>query len=286
MKKGFLKMRACPRFSRVPATTDTAFLAAMDRNLYGFYTAIGGTPVKTLHREMDFTWISGCPPKWPNFISNARFSEENAEERVREIITRIAAGELPPVWVFGQVAYPANLGALLEAQGFTPGLCLTGMAMNLDELPVEEPPAGFMIRPIEAQEDFAAWASLVAYGWWNGHEADARGLARIAESMVKAGRVRCYLASFDGKPVGTSALYCADGLAGLYVVFTHAEYRGRGIGRATTLAALSDARRMGYKIAHLQASLLGEPVYRRIGFQACGQYRFYHWNTKENASSR
>jgi predicted acetyltransferase len=43
------------------------------------------------------------------------------------------------------------------------------------------------------------------------------------------------------------------------------------------LAALRDARELGYGISILQASDLGYGVYRRLGFEAYGRLNQYLW---------
>jgi predicted acetyltransferase len=43
------------------------------------------------------------------------------------------------------------------------------------------------------------------------------------------------------------------------------------------LAALRDARELGYGISILQASDLGYGVYRRLGFEAYGRLNQYVW---------
>jgi ribosomal protein S18 acetylase RimI-like enzyme len=54
------------------------------------------------------------------------------------------------------------------------------------------------------------------------------------------------------------------------MVATREEHRGQGIGTALTVAALLAGRERGLKIGSLQAGSLGEPVYRRIGFETVG----------------
>jgi hypothetical protein len=53
------------------------------------------------------------------------------------------------------------------------------------------------------------------------------------------------------------------------------EVRGRGIGRAVTLAALRAGRGLGYRVAILGSSPLGFPVYTRIGFVEVCRVRHY-----------
>ncbi len=83
----------------------------------------------------------------------------------------------------------------------------------------------------------------------------------------------------DGRPVATSQLFVGADVAGIYNVTCLPEARGRGIGAAVTRVPLLEARRQGYYLSILQASDLGYPVYRRLGFQDCGRLNTYQFRS-------
>jgi len=59
------------------------------------------------------------------------------------------------------------------------------------------------------------------------------------------------------------------------------EARRQGIGAAITLAALRDARAMGYRVGVLGASSAGYTVYKRIGFEEYCKIGIYEWRLPE-----
>ena len=68
----------------------------------------------------------------------------------------------------------------------------------------------------------------------------------------------------SGAMVSVATACVAAGVVGIYGVATPPEYRRRGYGAAVTVAALNVAPDLP---AVLQPSEMGEPVYRRIGFE-------------------
>ena len=67
----------------------------------------------------------------------------------------------------------------------------------------------------------------------------------------------------------------AGDVLGVFNVATVPGARGRGVGRAVTLAALRDGAAAGCRMAVLQASEMGHPVYERLGFRDFGAYDIY-----------
>jgi GNAT superfamily N-acetyltransferase len=84
-----------------------------------------------------------------------------------------------------------------------------------------------------------------------------------------------FLARVGGRPTGISMTIVSHGVAGIYWVGATEEARGRGLGRAMTAVAVSAGLAMGANSASLQASSMGESIYRQMGFETIFDYRLY-----------
>jgi predicted acetyltransferase len=99
------------------------------------------------------------------------------------------------------------------------------------------------------------------------------------QPLITEGRreISIYLATLGDEVVGVSKVAYLAGVAGLYWIDTQPEHRGKGIGTATTLAALHDAWKHKYEISILQSSSLGYNLYSRIGFKPYFNYDVYRF---------
>jgi GNAT superfamily N-acetyltransferase len=79
-----------------------------------------------------------------------------------------------------------------------------------------------------------------------------------------------------GALVATSLVVATGAVAGIYWVATQEEHRGRGFGAAITWAAVAGGRALGCRVASLQASKAGQPVYARMGFAHVLDYEWLH----------
>ena len=189
------------------------------------------------------------------------------------------------MWWVAPFDTPDDLGTRLTSAGLTLEGIAPAMVASLDDVPLDEPPPGGVeIVPVTDRATLREFLTIVEADWleWTGGEATpvqrrtldafAREIPRRFPSEPVPLR---WLGRVDGRPVATSRVSLGGGVAGLYAILTLPSHRGRGIGRAMTLAALRAAAGIGYRIGVLQSSDLGYGVYLKLGFRDVFTYDIY-----------
>lgn len=87
-----------------------------------------------------------------------------------------------------------------------------------------------------------------------------------------------FVVEAGGEPVGHVAVNAWRGIAGIYDMGVDERFQRRGIGRALTIAACRRARELGCTHATLNATPMGERVYRAVGFAALGEGQTWWWH--------
>jgi ribosomal protein S18 acetylase RimI-like enzyme len=86
----------------------------------------------------------------------------------------------------------------------------------------------------------------------------------------------------DEVPVAAALVYVSDGTASLQWVGTRSEARGLRLGAAVTVWTTNEAFERGAEFCTLQASTMGEPLYRKLGYETLYRYREYvRWRVPE-----
>lgn len=157
--------------------------------------------------------------------------------------------------------------ALLTARGFKWGDGPYGMSVDLNRLNESgQLPAGAEIKIVGDEKGVRDCAEVIMHGY--GFPPDWKDITiDFLLGLGLAGPYRSYVVYWEGKPVSTAAVFFGQEVAGIYTVATLPEARGKGFGAAVTLAPLLEARKIGYRAGILQASEMGFPVYKRLGFE-------------------
>lgn len=77
------------------------------------------------------------------------------------------------------------------------------------------------------------------------------------------------------KPVSVASMVIENGVSGIYYVGTLEEYRGRGLGALIAERSTNLGFDLGARMCVLQASELGERVYKKLNYKGIGYYRIY-----------
>ncbi len=214
--------------------------------------------------------ISAARSSLFNSIMHTRLNEEDVEATIQYLMQDARQRKAPILWWVSPSTQPADIGTRLLAHGFKLDDDGPGMAVNLLQLNEQRPQlAGLSIRIASGDEQLWQWCRAMADGFEIPPQLDFIIPAWhdfLAKTELET--VVPFLAWLDGKPVATSLLFLAAGAAGIYAVSTLPEARRKGIGGWVTLRALQHGRERGYTVGTLQASAMGEPVYRKLGFEA------------------
>jgi ribosomal protein S18 acetylase RimI-like enzyme len=222
-----------------------------------------------------------------NEVAAARFGSGDAADAAIAATIALFAGR-PFLWWVGEDDTPADLGSRLSARGVIFLDDIPGMAMDLADLadPADAPPPGLTIRPVLDAADMAGFHEVLIQGFPedfadDGVEAEiGAASARVAAETgyrEPNGLPTRWLGTVDGRPVTTTRLHTAAGVAGIYAVITADDARRRGYGEAVTRHVLRVARDAGLRIATLQASTAGRGIYERIGFRERCRFRLHEW---------
>ena len=220
---------------------------------------------------------TGVPHPILNGVIRTSLFPADLKAQIQSSIDYFHSRQVPMMWMVTPSSRPEDLAPHLEAQGLALKGTMPGMGIDLQVLPDSLPlPADVVIEEVGDQHVLKQWSRALGLGFGLSPEiVDVFVRVSVLLGYGEQAPIRSFLAYYKGEPAGTSSLYLGAGVAGIYNVAVVPEARQKGIGAAITAAPLQIARDLGYRIGTLQASKMGEPVYRRLGFQEHGQFAMY-----------
>lgn len=258
---------------------EETLVPAIEANLVALLSYMGHHPSAEIEDRPEIMRFStGLPSPAYNGAIRARVSEEAAPTLIADTKTFFWSRRVPALWWVGPSSTPANLASLLTARGFTPAADLPGMAVDIAAVSDGPTPDGIVIREVDDALSLRQWV-LAATAGFRVPEAFREPLHRFESGLGTGDHLpwRRFIALQGNEPVGASALFLGAGVAGIYNVATAPEARRRGIGAATTLAALGRARDLGYRVSVLQSSPAGRGLYERLGYRQYCLVSQYLW---------
>lgn len=254
---------------RATGATSAATLA-VETNLWALQRDFARVPGAEIHDDPGLLWYSvPTTSSWFNGASRTDLEPAAADKAIRMVVDALHPLGRHVRWHLGPSARPTDFPRRLADAGFEPTEA-TGMAVQLSAVSRPPQPKGLEISAVRDEEGLLAWLDAFSrsfgskplgreHPWFTpfGH----LGFDAEAPCVLFVGWV-------DGEAMTTSLGFVGGGAVGVYGVGTVPEFRGRGYGSAVTLRAMDWGRERGADLAILHATELGEPVYRRLGFEA------------------
>lgn len=274
MKMGFAKERGVPTLSY--ALLPHAYAALS--NIVEFFRYWGSSKHVRRHESSEISWIeSGLEFSLFNRVYASNLRPETADASIKEVISNFENRALTLDWPVLPGMKPDDLPARLRKHGFILKDNSPAMAIDLKRFTPGPPRLNELhIHEVESDKDLQVFMDVTARAYEVPHRDHGKFLEILRSLEVGSrSRYKCYLGTLNGQPVATSLLFITGGAAGIYWIGTVPESRGLGVGTQMTTRPLMDARIAGLNIATLQATEMGEPVYRRIGFKECFRFDVY-----------
>jgi hypothetical protein len=264
--------------------SEPALVRAIEENMYAMTPLTHGWPKAEAYLGRDVSWCVtdiGFPTCNP--IIRINLNPESVDGVLAMLTDKARKKKVNlHCWVT-QNTRPANMADYLTANGFTKIGEPTSMAINLNHLNEENrAPKGFSIVEVKDKKTLKTWCKVAGTSFGVPEYVIPTMYDWCVREIEMKQPFKFYLGMLDGKPVATSNYYLGEGVCGLYFVGTLPEARNKGIGFSITQKPLLEAKKMGYRAGILQASVMGKPVYLKLGFKEYGKMGSYSWIYETN----
>lgn len=251
--------------------TDVQLSAAVEANLFALFRAMTDLPESEIVEGAAVSYHHAFPlnPMF-NGVWKTRLSPHELDSAIEGVQAWYRARSVRLVfWWLGAQSQPATLRERLRAHGFVENIAGDpGMAADLHALNEDvRTPDGFRIVEAADEKTLEDWRDVFAAAFEVPIFAGQSWVDATLRLNVSGAPWRLYVGYLGDQPVATNIGFNGGGVASVYGVGTVAEHRGKGIGRAITLAPLLAARDAGYRYGVLFASDMGVPAYERLGFR-------------------
>jgi hypothetical protein len=143
-------------------------------------------------------------------------------------------------------------------------------------------PAGVLLTRVDDAQGVADFVSVnaEAYATYGMPDDVVPAMFDRPDAVLNDPDVAMVVASREGQALATAMVYVSDGTASLQWVGTRPEARQLSLGAAVTVWTTNEAFARGATSCTLQASSMGAPLYRKLGYETLYHYGEYvRWKT-------
>ncbi|RQO73857.1 hypothetical protein DBR43_00150 [Pedobacter sp. KBW06] len=240
-------------------------------NMFEFWDFVGQQS-NTLFSTSDFKAILVKDSDWPKRIFNLGMEQDPEPSVFEKLAVQIQAGELPNMITFTE-SLAERYQEPLSAVGFTPRMKQLGMMIDLSAAVFnDEASSAIHFEEVQDQEKADLFASIAAQSF-NYHV----GPEVVASLINRKDKLRLFIAYHENQAAACGLIfYDAQGNAGLHMIGTLPESRGKGLAKKLTVHLLKECINDQKKLCVLHASKAGEYVYVKLGFNAVKDVNTYH----------
>jgi ribosomal protein S18 acetylase RimI-like enzyme len=160
-----------------------------------------------------------------------------------------------------------------------PGMVLERM---IEDKPL---PGGVRVQQVRTEAMARDFAEVTAQSFTTlGLPEDAGRSVFSNSGALLAPHLYLFVAYLEDKPASCAMAMLSHGIAGIYYVGTIENARGMGLAEHCTRAAGNAALKLGARCVVLQASVYGEPVYRRMGYREFTRYPWFICPSREKTA--
>jgi len=229
------------------------------KNLYEFWIYIG-KKTKRLVENDHYKSVSVVGSDWPNRV----FSISTGKDFLPEIIDLIQRKLLPNIIVMPK---PNSLANHSQAELF---LRQRNMALNLKTVEIISK-NDENIKKVRTKEDAFLFAKTASDAF--GYAVDGNIVYLVSEDSSKV-RLFTYLQNNECLGCGI-VFFDSKNNAGLHMIGTTPNGRGKGVGTKMTEKLLWEAKASKSGNCVLHASAMGENIYKKLGFKPFGELETY-----------